>query len=74
MFEILVIAVFLWLLFKVLGVVFKLTWGLAKVAACILMLVAAPGLVMGLIFAGGVMLLVPLALIGLAFGIARFCG
>ncbi len=67
MFEILVSVIFIWLMIKVLGVVFKITWGLAKIAAFILLFLAAPGLILCLAFAGGLLLLVPLALIVAAF-------
>lgn len=67
MFELLVTVIFVWLMIKVLGVVFKITWGLVKIAAFILLLAAAPGLILGLLFAGGLLLLVPLALIVAAF-------
>ena len=43
MFELLTIAIFIWLLVKVIGLAFKLTWGVAKVAATILIGLALPG-------------------------------
>ncbi len=73
MFEILVVIAFIWLLLKVLGIAFKLTWGLAKAVAAILMVVAAPLLILCLIFAGGLLLLLPLALIAVAFAILKAC-
>ena len=36
MFELLTIAVFIWLLCKTIGLMFKLTWGAAKIVAAIL--------------------------------------
>ncbi len=73
MFEILVVVAFVWLLIKVLGAVFKITWGLAKVVASILMVIAAPMLILCLIFASGILLLIPLALIAIAFAILKAC-
>ncbi len=73
MFELLTIAVFVWLMWKVIGLGLKLTWGAAKVVAGILMAVAVPVLAVCVIFAGGLALLVPLALVGIAFGIVKAC-
>ena len=73
MFELLTIILFIWLLGKAIGLAFKLTWGVAKVAASILMVIALPALVLCLLFAGGIALIVPLAIIGLAVGILKTC-
>ena len=73
MFEILITLLFLWLMFQCIGLVFKLTWGAAKIAAGILMVLSLPALVLCLIFAGGIFLLVPIVLIVLAAVILRAC-
>ena len=73
MFELLTIILFIWLLGKAIGLAIKLTWGVAKVAASILMVIALPALVLCLLFAGGIALIVPLAIIGLAVGILKTC-
>ena len=73
MFEILTAAIFLWLMVKAIGLTLRLTWGMAKIAACILMALAFPALIVCAVFVGGVALLVPLALIGGAFGILKAC-
>ena len=73
MFELLTIILFIWLLGKAIGLAFKLTWGVAKVAASILMVIALPVLVLCLLFAGGIALIVPLAIIGIAVGILKAC-
>lgn len=73
MFELLTIIVFIWLLFKTIGLAFKLTWGVAKIVASILMALALPLLVVSLLFVGGVVLLVPVAMIGIAAGIVKAC-
>ena len=45
MFELLTIAIFIWLLVKAIGLAFKLTWGVAKVTASILIGLALPVLI-----------------------------
>ena len=73
MFELLTIAIFLWLLVKTIGFAFRLTWGVAKIAASILIGLALPVLILCLIFAGGVLLLVPLVMLAIAAGILKAC-
>ena len=73
MFELLTVVIFLWLLVKALGLAFRMTWGLAKIAAAVLIAVAMPELLICFLFVGGIALLLPLALIGMAFGILRAC-
>ncbi len=73
MFELLTIAIFLWLLVKTIGFAFRLTWGVAKIAASILIGLALPVLILCLIFAGGIVLLVPLVMIAIAAGILKAC-
>ena len=46
MFELLTIAIFLWLLVKTIGFAFRLTWGVAKIAASILIGLALPVLIL----------------------------
>ena len=71
MFEIVAVVIFLWLLFKALGLVFRLTWSVTKLVAGLLMALAFPLLVVCLIFAWGLMLIVPLVLIGIALAILK---
>lgn len=73
MFELITVAIFLWLLVKSIGFMVKLTWGAAKVIAAILMVVALPVLILCLIFVGGISLLVPVLLIAIAAGILKAC-
>ena len=73
MFELLTVIVFVWLLVKAVGLAFKLTWGVAKVVASILMVVALPVLIVCLVFVGGLALIVPIAIIALAFGLLEAC-
>ena len=71
MLELLTVILFCWLFFKALGLAFKVAWGSAKIIASLLFAVAVPMLVLCLIFAGGLLLLVPLALLGIAFGLLK---
>ena len=73
MFEFLVTIAFIWLFIKVIGLTFKVTWGLAKIVAVILFVIALPTLIGCLLLAGGVALLIPIALVGAAFGILKAC-
>jgi len=73
MFELLTIVVFVWLLVKAIGLAFKLTWGMAKIVASILMVLALPLLIVCLLFVGGAILIVPVAMIGIAAGIMKSC-
>lgn len=71
MFELLVIAIFIWLLVKSIGLAFKLTWGVAKIAASILIGLAFPVLLVCFVFVGGIALLVPVIMISIAAGILK---
>ena len=73
MFELLTIALFIWLLVKAIGFAIKLTWGVAKVAASILIGLAFPVLIVCFLFAGGIALLVPIVMIAIAAGILKAC-
>ena len=73
MFELLSVIVFIWLLVKAVGLAFNLTRGAAKVVASILIGIALPVLVVCLIFVGGIALIVPIAVIGIAVGILKAC-
>ena len=73
MFTLLAVLVFLWLAVKVVGLALKLTWGTAKILASILFAVALTLLIGGVLFAGGILLVVPVILIGAALGILKWC-
>ena len=73
MFELITVAVFVWLLAKTMGLALRLTWGVAKVIATVLMVFALPILVVCLLFASGIALVVPIAVVMLAFGILKSC-
>ena len=71
MLEIILVIGFCWLFFKALGLAFKVAWGSAKIVASLLFAVAVPMLVGCLLFAGGLLLLIPVALIGIAFALLK---
>lgn len=71
MLDLLITVLFCWLFFKAVGLAFKAAWGTAKIIASLLFAVAIPLLVVCLLFAGGVVLLVPVALIAIAFGLLK---
>jgi len=71
LFELLTIVIFIWLLVKAIGLAFKLTWGVAKIAASILIGLAFPVLIVCLIFVGGIALLVPIVMIAIAAAILK---
>lgn len=73
MLEILITALFIWLLVKAIGLALKLTWGVTKIIACILMVAALPALIVCLVFVGGLALLAPLGMIAIAAGILKIC-
>ena len=67
-FTMFVLFLFGWLFFHSIGLALHLTWCAAKVIAALLFAVALPVLLVCLFVAGGLLLLVPLGLIGAAFG------
>ena len=73
MFELLVLALFVWLFVKAIGLTFRVTWGLAKVIAVILFALAVHALFVCLLVIGGAAILIPVALVAAAFGILKAC-
>lgn len=71
MLEILTVILFCWLFFKAVGLAFRVAWGTTKIVASVLFALAVPMLVLGLLFAGGFVLLLPLMLVGIAFGLLK---
>ncbi len=71
MLDLIVIVLFCWLFFKAIGLALKVAWGTTKIIASLLFAVAVPMLVLCLLFAGGLVLLVPVALIGVAFALLK---
>ena len=72
MFELLIVIVFVWLLIKSIGLVFRLTWGITKIAASMLMVLALPLLIVCLLFLGGAILILPVVMIAIAVGLMKF--
>lgn len=73
MLELLTVVIFIWLLVKAVGFALRLTWGVAKITASILIGLAFPVLILCLLFAGGVLLLVPVIMIAIAAIILKAC-
>lgn len=73
MLELLTTVLFCWLFFKAIGLAFRAAWGVTKIVASILFAVAVPLLIGCLMFAGGILLLVPIALVAIAFGLLKAC-
>lgn len=73
MLEVLTVVVCVWLFWNVLKLFFKITWGAAKMIAVLLVIAALPALIGCLLFAGGVLLLLPVALIAIAWGLLKAC-
>lgn len=73
MFELLVLVLFCWIFFGSIRLMFKVAWGLAKILAVILFILALLSLIGSLLYASGVVLFLPVALIAIAWGILRVC-
>lgn len=73
MLELLIIFLFCGIFFKAVGLAFRMAWGAAKIVASLLFAVAVPLLIGILMFAGGILLLIPVVLILIAFGILKAC-
>ena len=71
MLDILLTVLFISLFIWTVKLLFKLTWGIAKVIAVILLIIALPTLIGGLMVAGGLILLIPVALLIGAIGIIK---
>ena len=73
MFSFLVTILIFWIAFKSLKILLSLTWGIAKIVGTILLVLAAPALVLCLLFAGGMLILLPLGLVVGAFMLGKAC-
>lgn len=71
MLEILTVVLFCWLFFKAMGLAFRVAWGTVKIVASLLFAVAVPMLIAGVVFAGGILLLLPLILVAIAFALLK---
>jgi len=73
MLDILLIVLFCWLFYQAIRLTFRVAWGAAKVIAVILFILALPSLLGCALLAGGLLLLAPMALVGLGILILRAC-
>lgn len=73
MFELLISVLFVWLFIRAVGMALHVTWGLAKVVAVALFSLALPVLIGCLLMAGGMVLLIPVALVICAINILKVC-
>ena len=71
MLELIITILCLGLFFKGLGMMLRLTWGITKFLASLMFTIALPLLGFCLFFAGGLIILVPLGLVVLAFGLLK---
>lgn len=73
MLDLIISLLFFWIFFKAIGLALKMTWGIVKFIASLLFAVALPLLIFCLFSAGGLVILVPLGLVALAFGLLKAC-
>jgi hypothetical protein len=73
MLEIIITVLFFWLFFKAVGLAVRMTWGFTRLIASVLFTVALPLLLGCLFFAGGLLILLPLGLVALSFGLLKAC-
>ena len=66
MMEFVMVVLFCWLFWKVLGLTFRAAWGMTKILAWLLFILAVPLLIGCLLFAGGILLLIPVAMVAVA--------
>ena len=71
MLELIITVLFIWLFFKGLGLLLRLSWGITKLVVSLLFTIALPLLGFCLFFAGGLIILLPLGLVALAFGLLK---
>lgn len=71
MLDFLLTVLFICLFFRTIKLLFKLTWGMTKIIAVILLVVSLPTLIGILMVAGGLVLLIPVALLIGAIGIIK---
>lgn len=71
--EIIFTVLAIWLFAKAVKLALRLTWGAAKIAAICLLVLAVPVFILLLIFAGGLLLLLPVALIVGVIALIKAC-
>lgn len=73
MISILLTLLFLWLLFKAVKLVLKMSWGIVKLLALVLIVLSLPTLAGCLLTMGGLLLLLPLGLILAVLLLIKLC-
>lgn len=73
MLDLLIGVAFCWIFFKAVGLSFRIAWGAAKIIAWLLFAIALPMMAGCLILAGGFLLLIPLVMVVIAFGLLKAC-
>lgn len=71
MIEFLLTVIFIALFVWTAKLLFKISWGVAKIIATVLLVLALPVLVVCFLLAGGVALLIPIAIVGGVVGIIK---
>ena len=71
MFVLFVLLLFGWLFFVSLRLIFRVTWGLTKLIALVLFILSLPLLIVFLLLAHGFILLLPVVLVLVAFGLLK---
>lgn len=71
MIKLLLLVLFVWLAVHAIGFSFKLAWGITKVVGVLLLILALPALLACMLFASGLVLLVPIVLVGAACGVLK---
>ncbi|MBQ3128568.1 MAG: hypothetical protein IJC13_05975 [Clostridia bacterium] len=71
MIEFLLTVIFIVLFVWTAKLLFKISWGIAKIIATVLLVLALPVLVVCFLLAGGVALLIPIAIVGGVVGIIK---
>ena len=73
MFELLTLILFVWLTAKAIGLAFKVTWGISKVLASVLLGLAFPLLIVFFMFIGGIVIIIPVILVAIALLVLSAC-
>ena len=71
MMELLMTVLFCWLFWKALGLAFRAAWGITKILVTLLFVLAVPMLLGCVLFAGGLLILIPVAMVALALGLLK---
>ena len=73
MLEIIFTVLAIWLFIKAITLAVKIGWGVTKIVATVLLVLAIPAFIVCLILAGGFFLLIPVALVAGAVGLLKAC-